>query len=175
MTTPAIRIDDRAGAAMGGFDPFAARDLDDHRIRHRFSSLAGAGTNAIAKERRARQSQTAADRLLPIAGRPALTARGRPVHFRDSHDARNERMRVRDVMTYGVIGVPESASLAEAVETMLRSRVSALFVFDAHNALIGVLSEGDLLRRSELGSERKRPHWLELPARQRTARRGLRA
>jgi len=71
-------------------------------------------------------------------------------------------MRVRDVMTYGVIGVPESASLAEAVETMLRSRVSALFVFDTHNAVIGVLSEGDLLRRSELGSERKRPHWLEL-------------
>jgi CBS domain-containing protein len=71
-------------------------------------------------------------------------------------------MRVRDVMTYGVIGVSESASLAEAVETMLRSRVSALFVFDAHNAVIGVLSEGDLLRRSELGSERRRPHWLEL-------------
>jgi CBS-domain-containing membrane protein len=71
-------------------------------------------------------------------------------------------MRVRDVMTYGVIGVPESASLVEAVETMLRSHVSALFVFDAHNALTGVLSEGDLLRRSELGSERKRPHWLEL-------------
>jgi CBS domain-containing protein len=71
-------------------------------------------------------------------------------------------MRVRDVMTYGVIGVPESANLAQAVETMLRSRVSALFVFDPHNALIGVLSEGDLLRRGELGSERKRPHWLEL-------------
>jgi CBS domain-containing protein len=71
-------------------------------------------------------------------------------------------MRVRDVMTYGVIGVPETAGVAEAVETMLRSRVSALFVFDAHNAVIGVLSEGDLLRRSELGSERKRPHWLEL-------------
>src|SRR5271167_33528 len=71
-------------------------------------------------------------------------------------------MRVRDVMTYGVIGVPETASVAEAVGTMLRSRISALFVFDAHNAVIGVLSEGDLLRRSELGSERKRPHWLEL-------------
>jgi CBS domain-containing protein len=71
-------------------------------------------------------------------------------------------MRVRDVMTYGVIGVLESASLAEAVETMLRSRISALFVFDAHNTVIGVLSEGDLLRRSELGSERKRPRWLEL-------------
>jgi CBS domain-containing protein len=64
-------------------------------------------------------------------------------------------------MTYGVIGVAEGASLAEAVETMLRSRVSALFVFNAKNELIGVLSEGDLLRRSELGSDRKRPRWLE--------------
>ena len=71
-------------------------------------------------------------------------------------------MKVRDVMTYGVISVPESASIAEAVETMLRSRVSALFVFDADHALSGVLSEGDLLRRSELGSEPKRPYWLEL-------------
>ena len=71
-------------------------------------------------------------------------------------------MKVRDVMTYGVIGVPEGASIVEAVETMLRSRVSAVFVFDADHALSGVLSEGDLLRRSELGSEVKRPHWLEL-------------
>jgi CBS domain-containing protein len=71
-------------------------------------------------------------------------------------------MRVRDVMTYGVIGVPETATVAEAVETILRSRVSALFVFNADHAVIGVLSEGDLLRRSELGSERTRPHWLEL-------------
>jgi CBS domain-containing protein len=70
-------------------------------------------------------------------------------------------MQVRDVMTYGVIGVAESASLAEAVETMVRSRVSALIVFDADHALSGVLSEGDLLR-GEFGAERKRPYWLEL-------------
>src|ERR1700688_2175318 len=72
-------------------------------------------------------------------------------------------MKVRDVMTYGVISVPESASIAEAIETMLRSRVSALVVFDADHELSGILSEGDLLRRSELGSEaKKRPYWLEL-------------
>ena len=70
-------------------------------------------------------------------------------------------MQVRDVMTYGVIGLSEGASVAEAVETMLRSHVSALFVFSAKNELIGVLSEGDLLRRSELGSDHKRPRWLE--------------
>ena len=71
-------------------------------------------------------------------------------------------MKVRNVMTYGVISVSESASIAEAIETMLRSRVSALVVFDADHALSGILSEGDLLRRSELGSEPKRPYWLEL-------------
>jgi len=64
-------------------------------------------------------------------------------------------------MTYGVISVPEGASIAETVETMLRSRVSAVFVFDADHALSGVLSEGDLMRRSELGTEPKRPHWLD--------------
>jgi CBS domain-containing protein len=70
-------------------------------------------------------------------------------------------MQVRDVMTHGVIGVAEDTNIADAVETMLRSRVSALFVFDAKNELTGILSEGDLLRRSELGSEHKRPRWLE--------------
>ena len=64
-------------------------------------------------------------------------------------------------MTYGAIGVPETAPLAEAIETMLRSRVSALFVFDADHALVGILSEGDLLRRAELGTEKTRPRWLE--------------
>jgi CBS domain-containing protein len=64
-------------------------------------------------------------------------------------------------MTYGAIGVPETATLAEAIETMLRSRVSALFVFDSDHALVGVLSEGDLLQRAELGTEKKRPRWLE--------------
>ncbi len=71
-------------------------------------------------------------------------------------------MRVRDVMTYGAIGVPETASLAEAIARMLSARVSALFVFDENHALVGVLSEGDLLRRAELGADRKRPRWLEL-------------
>src|ERR1039457_1940418 len=70
-------------------------------------------------------------------------------------------MRVRDAMTQGIIGVRDTASLAEAVETMLRAGISALFVFDERKALVGVLSEGDLLRRGELGTEVRRPHWLE--------------
>ncbi len=70
-------------------------------------------------------------------------------------------MRVKDVMTYGAIGLPETATIAEAAETMLRARISGLLVHDAANALVGVISEGDLMRRSEIGAERKRPRWLE--------------
>ena len=70
-------------------------------------------------------------------------------------------MRVRDVMTYGAIGVPATATLTEAVETLLRARVSALLVFDASNGLAGILSEGDLLRRAELGTARDRAPWLD--------------
>jgi CBS domain-containing protein len=70
-------------------------------------------------------------------------------------------MRVQDAMTRGVVGVLESADLSEAVQTMLRARISALFVFDERKALVGVLSEGDLLRRGELGTEVRRPRWLE--------------
>ena len=70
-------------------------------------------------------------------------------------------MRVRDAMTRGIIGVRETANLAEAVETMLRAGISALCVFDERKALVGILSEGDLLRRGELGTETRRPRWLE--------------
>jgi len=70
-------------------------------------------------------------------------------------------MRVRDVMTYGAIGMPETATIAEAAQTLLTKRISAVLVYDADHALVGVLSEGDLMRRSELGSDRKRPRWLE--------------
>lgn len=52
--------------------------------------------------------------------------------------------------------------LARAAELMLRHRISGLPVLDASNRLVGILTEGDLLRRSELGTERRRPRWLEL-------------
>jgi CBS domain-containing protein len=64
-------------------------------------------------------------------------------------------------MTYGAIGLPDTATLAEAAETLLKAHISAVLVHDANNALVGLLSEGDLMRRSELGSDRKRPRWLE--------------
>ena len=40
-------------------------------------------------------------------------------------------MRVKDAMTFGLIGVPETATLSEALDALLRGRIGALFVFDA--------------------------------------------
>ena len=70
-------------------------------------------------------------------------------------------MRVKDVMTPKLIGVPETASLWDALKLMTASSISALVVFDGAGEPVGILSEGDLMRRAEFGAEKKRPHWLE--------------
>jgi CBS domain-containing protein len=71
-------------------------------------------------------------------------------------------MQVKDAMTTNVVGIQCDATIDQAIEIMLKSRISALPVFDDKNTLVGVLSEGDLLRRAELGTEKQRPRWLEL-------------
>jgi CBS-domain-containing membrane protein len=70
-------------------------------------------------------------------------------------------MLVRDVMTPSVISIPAQATILDAARTMLRHRVSGLPVTDAQGQLIGMVTEGDFLRRSEIGTERQRPKWLE--------------
>lgn len=70
-------------------------------------------------------------------------------------------MRVRDVMTANVISISAQATILEAARTMLRNRISGLPVVDAEERLIGMVTEGDFLRRSEIGTERRRPKWLE--------------
>ena len=69
-----------------------------------------------------------------------------------------------DVMTRNVISVPPDATVAEAVELMLERGISGLLVVDASGTLAGIVTEGDLLRRDELGTERRRSWWLRLIA-----------
>jgi CBS domain-containing protein len=70
-------------------------------------------------------------------------------------------MNAADVMTPRVLSVGPDAPLSEAVEMMLKNGISGLPVVDGSGALAGMLTEGDLLRRAETGTERKRPRWLE--------------
>ncbi len=69
-----------------------------------------------------------------------------------------------DVMTRNVISVPPGATVAQAAELMLERGISGLLVVDASDTLAGIVTEGDLLRRTELGTERRRSWWLRLIA-----------
>lgn len=65
-------------------------------------------------------------------------------------------MRAADLMTTEVVTVDTASTVKEAADLMLKCRVSGLPVLDAHGNLAGIVSEGDLIRRTELGTERKR-------------------
>ena len=67
-----------------------------------------------------------------------------------------------DVMQNDVLTVNADATVVEAARTMLRHKISGLPVVDRNQRLVGIVSEGDLLRRSEIGTERHRSRWLEL-------------
>jgi CBS-domain-containing membrane protein len=70
-------------------------------------------------------------------------------------------MKAKDVMTERVISIAPEANVLQAARLMLQNRVSGLPVVDDNGAVLGILTEGDFLRRSELGTEKRRPRWLE--------------
>jgi CBS domain-containing protein len=65
-----------------------------------------------------------------------------------------------DVMTRKVISVASDASAMQAGTLMLKHQISGLPVVDSSGILLGIISEGDFLRRAELGTQRRRPRWL---------------
>jgi CBS domain-containing protein len=69
-------------------------------------------------------------------------------------------MQAQDVMTSWVATIEASASVREAAKLMAERRISALPVVDEDDRMIGIVSEGDLLRRAELGTETAGSWWL---------------
>jgi len=70
-------------------------------------------------------------------------------------------MNAADVMARRIIGIAPDATIDEAAEIMLDEGVSGLSVME-HGRLVGIITETDLLRRVELGTEIKRSWWLRL-------------
>jgi len=70
-------------------------------------------------------------------------------------------MQVKDVMTQNVISVQATEPVLKAARLMLQNRISGLPVVSSKGDLVGIVTEGDFLRRSELGTQRRRPKWLE--------------
>ncbi len=70
-------------------------------------------------------------------------------------------LRTGDVMTKKVVSVAPDDSVLHAVRLMLQHKISGLPVVDANGALVGILTEGDLLRRAETGTQKQHPRWIE--------------
>lgn len=71
-------------------------------------------------------------------------------------------MKAKDVMTIKPAAVRAETTVSTAMQLMLERRVSGLPVTDAQGALVGIVTEGDFLRRGELGTEKHRRRWVEL-------------
>jgi CBS domain-containing protein len=70
-------------------------------------------------------------------------------------------MKAEDVMTRDVISIDPDATVLQAARLMLQHRISGLPVIDKDGRLVGVVSEGDFLRRRETKTEHRRSRWLE--------------
>ena len=74
-------------------------------------------------------------------------------------------MQARDVMTTTVITVTPETTVRELAQLLVRHRISAAPVVDEDQHVIGMVSEGDLLHRSEIDSETKpgrQSWWLKM-------------
>jgi len=71
-------------------------------------------------------------------------------------------MKAADVMVSTVITVGPECSVQDVAETLLENRISAVPVVTDGGDLVGIVSEGDLIRRTEIDTERRRSRWLAL-------------
>jgi CBS domain-containing protein len=71
-------------------------------------------------------------------------------------------MRAHQIMTRKVISVGPDTSVVAAANIMLQQHISGLPVLNDAGKLLGIISEGDFIRRVEIGTQRKRGRWLSL-------------
>jgi len=70
-------------------------------------------------------------------------------------------MRARDVMVRAVVTASPDTTVEALARLMVNLRISGVPVLDTDGRLVGMVTEGDLLRRVEIGTERRRPRWSE--------------
>jgi CBS domain-containing protein len=82
---------------------------------------------------------------------------------RESHIEPEEPiMKARDVMTTHAISVGPDLPVQAVANTLVKNGISAVPVVGNDGKLLGIVSEGDLLRRVETGTERRRSWWLDM-------------
>src|SRR5208283_3308183 len=70
-------------------------------------------------------------------------------------------MRASDVMARSVVTTTPKTTVGEVAKLMINHRISGVPVVDKDGRLVGIVTEGDLLRRAETGTERRRSRWSE--------------
>jgi CBS domain-containing protein len=70
-------------------------------------------------------------------------------------------MNAMDVMVRNIVTVKPDDDVTDVIKLLTEHDISALPVVDDEGAVIGVISEADLIRREEIGTEKHRPWWLE--------------
>lgn len=70
-------------------------------------------------------------------------------------------MRAKDIMSRDVVTIGPDDSILHAARLMLQNRYSGLPVVDVSGALVGIITEGDFLRRRETNTVRRRSRWFE--------------
>jgi len=70
-------------------------------------------------------------------------------------------MKARDIMTRDVVTVGPKASVQEVAALMAKHHISGIPVVAAGNRLLGIVSEGDLMERTEVGAEPRGKWWFE--------------
>src|SRR6516162_6520503 len=73
-------------------------------------------------------------------------------------------MNAADVMVTNVITVGPDARVQDVAHIFLTNRISAVPVVGNDGKILGIVSEGDLMRRAEAGTGRRRSWWLCLVA-----------
>lgn len=71
-------------------------------------------------------------------------------------------MKAQDIMTAPVVVVELDTPIQDVARLLSQHRISAVPVVDADGRIAGIVSEGDLMRRPELGTERGGSWWLSL-------------
>jgi CBS-domain-containing membrane protein len=71
-------------------------------------------------------------------------------------------MEAKDIMTAEVVTVAPDAAVRDIAALLLERRISATPVVDAAGKLLGIVSEGDLMRRQDIGTAGHRSWWLDL-------------
>jgi CBS domain-containing protein len=71
-------------------------------------------------------------------------------------------MKAADLLTSLVVTVTPDATIEYAAQLMLQHRISGLPVTDSDGAVLGIVTESDLLRRAETGTDKRHARWVSL-------------